>query len=119
MSRQLNELIDELIAFREERNWNQFHTLKNLASALSIEASELLELTLWKDDQQLGHDIADDEFRSKLSNEIADVFMYLLMICEHSGIDPVEAARDKIVINEGRYPPDKSRGNAIKYTELE
>lgn len=112
------ELSERLISFRDARDWRQFHGLKNLILSVSLEAAELLELGQWKDDAEIEAAIADPEFRARLSEECADVFLNLLLICERAGIDLAEAAAAKIERNGEKYPVEKSRGNALKYTEL-
>ncbi len=113
----LDSLIQILLKFRDERDWLQFHSLKNLMIALSIEASELLELALWKtDDQVLA--LAHGKQASQLQNECADVMAYLLLIADRAGFDLVEATRRKIELNGLKYPIEKARGSAKKYTEL-
>lgn len=119
MAGDIYNLIDEIVAFRDARDWSQFHTLKNLAASLSIEAAELLELTQWKSEEELELALRDEDFCSKLSDETADVLIYVLLICKKAGIDPLDAARQKLVRNEKRYPLDKSRGSSKKYTEIE
>ncbi len=115
----LAELTERLVAFREERDWGRFHGLKNLLVSLNLEAAELLELAQWKDDEEVEALASDDsDFRRRLAEESADVLLYLLMICERAGIDLAEAAANKIDANAAKYPPDKSRGSARKYTEL-
>jgi hypothetical protein len=92
--------------------------LKNLASALSVEAAELLELTQWKKPEELENEaLADGKLNAALITEIADVFIYLL-ICEKLQIDPVTAAREKLIENETKYPIEKARSSAKKYSEL-
>ena len=118
MSPSLETLTDRLIAFRDARDWRQFHNLKNLMVSLNLEAAELLELTQWQDDARVEAAISDPDFRARLAEECADVLIYLLLICERAGIDPIEAASDKIETNEAKYPVEKARGNARKYTEL-
>lgn len=118
MAGNIYELIDQVVAFRDARDWGQFHTFKNLAASLSIEAAELLELTQWKSEEDLERAMGDEKFRSKISDEIADVFIYLLLVCERTGVDPLEAGRAKLARNEERYPVGKSRGTAKKYTEI-
>ncbi len=113
------DLTRRLVAFRDERDWAQFHTLKNLMVSLDIEASELLELAQWQTDSEVESRLKDDKaFHDSLQNEVADVFLYLLLICERAGVDPVAAARAKIDANATRYPAHKARGNARKHTEL-
>lgn len=114
----LDELTARLIAFRDERDWRQFHSLKNLMLSVSLESAELLELTQWKSEEEIEAAIADPEFRKRLAEESADVFLYLLLIAERAGIDLAQAASDKITRNGEKYPVDKARGNARKYTSL-
>lgn len=114
----LDELTGQLIAFRDARDWKQFHSLKNLMLSLSLEAAELLELTQWKSDEEIEAAVRDPGFRERLGEECADVLLYLLLIAERSGIDLAEAAARKITRNEEKYPVEKARGNARKYTEL-
>ncbi|HJV87526.1 MAG TPA: nucleotide pyrophosphohydrolase [Noviherbaspirillum sp.] len=107
-----------LIRFRDDRNWKQFHTLKNLIISLNLEAAELLELTQWKTDEELASLNSDEQFRQALKDECADVLLYLLLVAEESGIDLLQAAQEKIAKNAQRYPVDQSYGSARKYTEL-
>ena len=118
MSPQLQSLTDRLIAFRDARDWKQFHSLKNLILSVSVEAAELLELTQWKDDKDLEALVDDPDFRTDLAHECADVLIYLLLIGESAGFDLVAAASEKIEINAEKYPVEKARGNARKYTDL-
>lgn len=107
-----------LLQFRDERNWKQFHTLKNLIACVSIEAAELLELTQWKSDEDLAALKDDQAFQEQLRDECADVFLYLLLVCEEGGVDLLAAARDKIAKNALRYPVEQAYGTAAKYTRL-
>jgi NTP pyrophosphatase (non-canonical NTP hydrolase) len=86
--------------------------------SLNLEAAEVLELTQWKRDDEIETAVADPEFRARLAEECADVLLYLLLICERAGIDLEAAADAKIDLNAVKYPVDKARGNARKYTEL-
>ncbi len=114
----LDHLTERLIDFRDARDWKQFHSLKNLILSLNLEAAELLELTQWKSDGQTESAIDNPDFKSRLEEECADVLLYLLLITERAGIDLLEVASDKISANALKYPVDKSRGNARKYSEL-
>jgi NTP pyrophosphatase (non-canonical NTP hydrolase) len=118
MTPDLQTLTDRLIAFRDERDWRQFHSLKNLMLSLNLEAAELLELAQWKKDDATEAALGDPAFKARLAEETADVLLYLLLICERAGIDPLAAAAAKIETNAAKYPVDKARGNARKYTEL-
>ncbi len=119
MNPDLEELTRRLIAFRDARDWRQFHSMKNLILSASLEAAEIMELVQWKDDEAVEHAAqGDTDFRARLAEECADVLLYLLLICERAGIDLTEAAVAKIELNEKKYPVEKARGNAKKYTEL-
>lgn len=110
----LTSLTAALLCFRDERNWQQFHTLKDLIISLNLEAAELLELTQWKTDADLATLKNDGDFHQQLKDECADVLMYLLLVAEHSGIDLIEAAREKMIKNAARYPVSKVFGSAEK-----
>ena len=114
----LDDLTRRLIAFRDVREWRPFHGLKNLMLSLNLEAAEILELAQWKSDDEVEAATADPRFRDRLSEECADVLLYLLLICERAGIDLEAAASAKIEINAANYPVEKARGNARKYTAL-
>ena len=114
----LADLTERLIAFRDARDWKQFHSLKNLILSVSLEAAELLELTQWKDDADIEARVDDPAFRADLAQECADILIYLLLIGERAGVDLIQAASDKIEINAEKYPIEKARGNARKYTAL-
>jgi NTP pyrophosphatase (non-canonical NTP hydrolase) len=118
MSTTLAELTERLIAFRDARDWRRFHSLKNLIMSVSIESAELLELTQWQDDDAVEARIDEPEFRARLAEECADVLLYLLLIAERAGFDLDAAAQEKIDINARKYPVEKARGNARKYTDL-
>lgn len=114
----LKELTERLVAFRDERDWKQFHSLKNLLLSLSLEAAELLELAQWQTDQELEARINDPDVQSRLREECADIFLYLLLIAERTGFDLAQAGSAKIEKNAVKYPVEKARGSAKKYTEL-
>ena len=110
----LAELTQALRQFRDERNWAQFHTLRNLIVSLNLEAAELLELTQWKSEEEmLG--ISGEALR----DECADVLLYLLLIADKAGINLEEAARNKLKKNAAKYPIEKSYGSSRKYTQLD
>jgi NTP pyrophosphatase (non-canonical NTP hydrolase) len=110
---EIQELIDALVTFRDQRDWQQFHDTKNLAVALSIEAAELNELFLWKD-------VKDSEQvdKEKIKEELADVFAYAFLLAEKQGLDVKKIVLDKIAMNEEKYPVEKSKGSSKKYNEL-
>ena len=106
-------LIQKLIEFRDQRNWKQFHNPKDLAISLVLEASELLENFQWKSSEQ-----AVQEKNTGIEEEMADVFMYLLLLSNELGIDLEKAALDKIAKNVEKYPESKAFGSNKKYTDL-
>lgn len=104
------EIIQTLLNFRNERDWEQFHNPKDLALALSVEAGELLELFLWKN--------ADEADVEKVKEELADVFAYAFMLAEKYKFNVKDIVIDKIKRNAEKYPVDKAKGTAKKYNEL-
>ncbi|MGY1457061.1 nucleotide pyrophosphohydrolase [Luteimonas sp. A534] len=116
MSQDIEELQAALRRFADERDWGQFHSPKNLAVSLSLEAAEVLEHFQWLTEEQSR--TLDDARRQAVAHEIADVLLYLLQLSDRLGIDPLEAARQKLALNAERYPADKARGTSRKYTEL-
>ena len=115
----LRQLTAELLRFRDERNWAQFHSLRQLIVSLNLEAAELLELTQWKNDAEMAALPVDAASREALCDECADVLLYLLLIAENAGIDLEAAARAKLVKNAAKYPVDKAWGTSRKYDQLE
>ena len=118
MSPTFAELTDRLVAFRDARDWRRFHSLKNLMLSVSLESAELLELAQWRDEDAVEALIDDPAFRARLAEECADVLLYLLLIAERAGFDLDAAAMEKIEVNARKYPVEKARGNARKYTDF-
>ena len=110
------ELTMELRRFAEEREWEQFHSPKNLSMALSVEVAELTEHFQWLSQEESRN--LDREGREEVADEIGDVLIYLARLSDTLGIDPVAAARRKVEKNREKYPVEKSRGKARKYTHL-
>lgn len=106
----IDQIIDKIIEFRNEREWEQFHNPKDLALALSIEAAELNQLFLWKS--------AEEADREQVKKELADVLNYAFLIAEKYGFDVKQIIFDKIEENAVKYLVNKSKGIAKKYTEL-
>lgn len=104
------EIIKELLKFRNERDWEQFHNPKDLALAINVEAGELLELFLWKN--------ADEANKEKVKEELADIFAYAFLLAEKYQFDVKEIVLDKIQRNAEKYPVEKAKGTAKKYDEL-
>lgn len=112
---EIASLTRALVAFRSERDWEQFHNPKDQALSLVLEAAELLELTQWKNGAELdAHLMAK---RDALADELADVVGWCLLIAHDRGIDLADACRRKLEKNIAKYPADKVRGSAAKYTE--
>lgn len=111
----LRQLQARVVAFAEERDWAQFHSPRNLAMALSVEASELVELYLWSTDA--GPQPIRPERQPKVAEEAADVLMCLLNFCERAGVDLAAALDAKLAAAAKKYPADQVRGRAWKYDE--
>lgn len=106
----IEELQQQIIQFTKERDWDQFHNPKDLAIALSIEASELLECFLWKKPEEAKIE--------KINEELADVINYSLLLADKLNIDVRKIVLDKIAKNAEKYPVEKAKGNAKKYNEF-
>lgn len=107
---EINELIEQIVKFRDNRDWEKYHNSKDLSLALSIEAAELNELFLWKSTGEVNE--------SKLSEELADVIIFALLIAEKHNLDVREIVLSKLELNDKKYPISKSRGKSDKYNEL-
>lgn len=108
--KETDALIKKIKQFRDERDWAQFHNAKDLSLALSIEASELLELFLWKD--------ANSADAGKIKEELADVLIYAFLLMDNQGLDLTEIIETKLRKNNEKYPVEKAKGSAKKYNEL-
>ena len=104
----LREVVNELLAMTDERDWAQFHSTENLAKSISIEAGELLECFQWGSD-------ADSE---RVRDELADVLTYCLLLAEKLGVDPGQIVRDKLEVTRAKYPVERARGTSKKYDQL-
>src|SRR5438067_981236 len=112
----MQETIARIRKFRDERDWKQFHDPKNLAVSIAIEAAELLELFQWQSGAEAPRFAAEN--RERVSEEIADVAIYLIELADITGIDLAKAIDAKLEKNAGKYPVDKARGVSTKYTGL-
>lgn len=108
--KETEEIIQTLLKFRNERDWEQFHNPKDLALAISIEAGELLELFLWKN--------AEDANKEKVKEELADIFSFAFLLAEKYEFDVKDIVLEKIKTNEKKYPVEKAKGTSKKYDEL-
>lgn len=104
------ETIEKILQFRNDRDWEQFHNSKDLSLALSVEASELLELFLWKGNEDVSPE--------RLKEELADVLMYAILLAEKHQLNLDEVIQEKLAKNSQKYPVQKARGNATKYDKL-
>ena len=118
MSSELQDLLNKIQAFSDERDWDQFHTIKNLVLALVGEVGELAEVVQWKTESEIAASIKTTDGKKMLSEEIADVAIYLLRLCQKADIDLIKVIDKKLIKNELKYPIDKSRGTSKKYDEL-
>lgn len=106
----IDEIREKLLAFRDERDWAQFHNPKDLALAINIEAGELLELFLWKS--------AEEADKEKVKEELADIFSFAFLLADKYNLDVTQIILDKIQANAKKYPVAKAKGTAKKYNEL-
>ena len=109
----MKSTIEKINNFRDERNWRQFHKEKDLAISISLEANELLEIFQWKTSEEA---VAND--LQHIKEELADVFIYVLMLADNLNLDVEKIISDKIKLNEKKYPVQESFSNKEKYTEL-
>lgn len=111
-----DELLSQLLKFRDEREWQQFHTVRNLSASLVIEASELLECFQWARDSELGRVVVDE--RVHIEDELADVAILLAYLCSDLRVDIDDAVRRKIIKNAEKYPINRAKGSSRKYDKL-
>ncbi len=111
----MKDLISELRAFAKERDWEQFHSPKNLAMALSVEVAEIVEIFQWLTQEESGN--LSFKKKEKVKEEIGDVMIFLTNLADKLGIDPINAAKEKLKMNRKKYPAELVKGKANKYTE--
>ena len=115
----IQELKDLLIEFRDKRDWKQFHDLKNLAEAISIEAGEPQELFLWKNKEEISKKLEQDaEFKTEIGEELADIMIFCLNFSNSGDLDVSSIVREKIRKGDEKYSVEKAKGNATKYNKL-
>ena len=115
---EIENLQSRIQAFSEARDWDQFHTPKNLIMATTAEIGELSELLQWKSDSEAAEFLASKEGKERISEEIADVAIYLIRLCQKLDLNFIEIIKQKIEQNNLKYPIEKSKGSAKKYTDL-
>lgn len=114
----ISELREILKEFRDARNWKQFHTPKNLSNAISIEAAELMEHFLWETEEESDKIVNDSSIREEIEDELADIICFCFNFANVMDIDVSKAVLNKIVKNNLKYPIEKAKDNAKKYTQL-
>lgn len=112
------ELVGQVLAFRDRRDWRQFHSPKDLAISISLEAAELLECFQWKSPDEVAALVRDPERHRDVSWEMGDVLILLISLADILGTDLVKAAFEKLQENERKYPVERARGSARKYRDL-
>lgn len=115
----LSKINEELIKFSDERDWDQFHSIKNLSMALTKESSELLEIFQWMKEEDSNRVAFNSELKMRVGEELADIFVYLLRIASKSEINLEDAVLDKIKKNAEKYPVSKVKGSSKKYNEYD
>ena len=114
----LDDLLDLVKRFVDERDWGRFHNAKDLSAAIAVEAAELQEAFLWRTVEEVDALMTDPSRRSDVEAEMADILIFLLSMASRYGIDLRRAVESKVGENEERYPADAVRGRAVKYTDL-
>ena len=114
----VGEIRERVMAFARERDWEQFHSPKNLSMALAAETGELMEHFLWTESKDSAATLSDSKKRSKIEDELADVVIYALEFANIGGIDLAKAIEAKLAQNAAKYPVEKAKGRSEKYTEL-
>ena len=112
----IKELQEKVIHFRDQRDWGKYHNPKDLAISLSLEAGELLEIFQWKSQDEVELIKADPKQRQRVKEELGDIFIYALTMVHEFGFDPAEVILEKVEINDKKYPVEKAKGRADKYT---
>jgi NTP pyrophosphatase (non-canonical NTP hydrolase) len=118
INKDFEPILNRIRKFRDDRDWLQFHNPKDMAAALSIESGELLELFLWKNEKEINEMLNTTEGKTEVSDEIADILHYLLQLADNLKIDLENASKNKLEKSSIKYPIEKAKGNAKKYTKL-
>jgi NTP pyrophosphatase (non-canonical NTP hydrolase) len=118
MTSRFDDLVTEAIAFRDARDWSQFHTPQQLAAAISIEAAELQEILLWKSEADAKDAAGSSETKRKIAEELSDVLLFSIYLANSLGIDLLEATKRKLKTNAEKYPVELAKGRSDKYTSL-
>ncbi|MEE9171809.1 MAG: nucleotide pyrophosphohydrolase [candidate division NC10 bacterium] len=113
-----DELVLQILAFRDRRDWRQFHNPKDLSISISLEAAELLEFFQWKNPEEVAALVTDPQGHRQVSWEMADILILLISLADILGVDLIKAAREKLEENDRKYPVARARGSARKYWDL-
>ncbi|MGB0743298.1 MAG: nucleotide pyrophosphohydrolase [Opitutales bacterium] len=114
----LQQIKDKVLAFAKERDWEQFHSPKNLSMAIAAEAAELMEHFLWSSPEKSQTDMEEEKLRAKVEEELADIFIFAIEFANVTGIDLSATIEEKMKRNAEKYPVEKARGRSDKYTDL-
>ena len=114
----IEELKKRILAFAQERDWEQFHSPKNLSMAISAEAAELMEHFLWQNAESSRKEVFEEPFREKITEELADILIFAIEFANIAEIDLTSSITEKMKKNALKYPVEKARGKCAKYTEL-
>ena len=114
----VEEIVSKTQKFNSDRDWSQFHSIKNLSMALSVECSELVEIFQWMKEEESNQISSNQNLKSKVEEEVADIFLYLMQITAKAEIDLEAAVFRKMALNEEKYPIEKARGLAVKYSNF-
>lgn len=117
-STQLAAIKARVLSFAKERDWEQFHAPKNLSMAIAAEAAELMEHFLWQSPEQSRSDVEEAKLRTKIEEELADIFIYAIEFANVTGIDIAQIIEKKMQLNAEKYPVEKAKGRSEKYTDL-
>lgn len=118
MERDLEQLAQRVRDFADRRDWEKFHTPRNLVLALVGEVGELAAEVQWLTDDEVSAALSDAKSRARVADELADILIYLTRLADRCDVDLLQAAHEKVSRNEARYPEDRARGVATKYTDL-
>jgi len=114
----LKEIKERVLKFAQERDWEQFHSPKNLSMAISAESAELMEHFLWQSSEASQTDLDNPNLRVKIEEELADIFIFAIEFANVTGIDIAKVIESKMALNTKKYPIEKAKGRSDKYTDL-
>lgn len=116
--KKFENILSAIIEFRDRRNWKQFHKIKDLLVGLNIEVGELMELFLWKNDNQIEEELEKDGLKTRIGEELSDIFIFIIYLSDHFKIDLLDAVQRKLLKNNEKYPVEKAFNSNKKYTQF-